>query len=253
MSLNSFKRTASGAALLLVCGVMLSAAVQAQDRDYRNDRNSGQYGQGRWSRDRVRDFAFKLGYHTGYSEVRDTLQYGRRSLRDIPGYRNDGNGYLTWMGYRDDYRGAYRKGFELAYDDFTHGRERRYNRTDVERVLGGNLKELYNDDRYDRDDWYPGRRDDRDRGRDGDRDRDRNGRYDRNEIYRLAQQNGYREGLRQGQDDSSRRRGFDYERDSRYRDALGGYRSEYGDRENYRRAYREGFRQGYEEGYRNRR
>ncbi|HKP11477.1 MAG TPA: hypothetical protein VJZ91_05180, partial [Blastocatellia bacterium] len=193
----------SGAALMLVLSVLLGASAQAQDRDYRNDR--GQYGdQGQWSRERTRDYAFKLGYHTGYSEVRDNLQNGsRRSLRDIPGYRNDTNGHLSWMGYRDDYRSAYRRGFEQAYQDYTSNRPRRYSRQDVERALGRNLKDTYNDDRYDRDDWYPGRRDD-DRGRDRDpnwRDRDRDGRNDRNDAYRVAQEFGYREGLRQGQDD----------------------------------------------------
>jgi hypothetical protein len=262
MRFSSLRRVVSGAVLAVAFGVLLSGAVLAQDRTYQDDRygrsddRNGQYGtQGRWSKDRVRDYALKLGYHQGYSEVRDALQNGgRRSLRDIPAYRNDSNGYLGWMGYRDDYRSAYRRGFEMAYDDFTHNRDRRYTRADVERVLGGNLKEVYNDDRYDRydrDDRDTGRRDDR--GRDWNSDRDRNGGYDRNDMNRVAQQNGYREGLRQGQDDASRRRGFNYENDSRYRDALSGYRSEYGNRDDYRRAFREGFRQGYEEGYRNRR
>jgi hypothetical protein len=240
---------------MLVFSVMLGASAQAQYRDY--DRG-GQYGyQGQWSRERTRDYAFKLGYHTGYSEVRDANENGfRRSLREIPGYRNDTNGYLEVMRYRDDYRSAYRRGFEQAYQDFNNGRPRRYNRQDVERALGGNLKDVYRDDRYDRDDWYAGRDDrswrNRDRDRDW-RDRDRDGRNDRNDLYRVAQQNGYREGLRQGQDDAYRRRSFNYENTSRYRDALSGYRSEYGNRDDYRRAFREGFRQGYEEGYRNRR
>ena len=139
----------------------------------------------------------------------------------------------------------------MAYEDFTRNRPRRYNREDVERVLGGNLKDVYNDDRYDRDDWN-----DRRDNRGGSWDRDRNGRndrYDRNEMYRMAQEAGYRDGLRLGQDDASRRRSSSYDRDSRYRDAMSGYRSEYGDRDAYRQAYREGFRRGYEEGYRNRR
>jgi hypothetical protein len=259
MKFNSLRSVVSGAALMLVFSVLLGASAQAQNRDYR-DNGYGQYGyQGQWSRDRTRDYAYKLGYHTGYSEVRDANENGyRRTLRDIPGYRNDLNGYLDFMRYRDDYRSAYRRGFEAAFQDFMNGRQRRYNRQDVERVLGGNLKEVYRDDRYDRDDWYAGRDDrnwrNRDRDRDGNwRDRDRDGRYDRNELYRVAQQNGYREGYRQGQDDAYRRRGFNVENDSRYRDALSGYRSEYGNRDDYRRAFREGFRQGYEEGYRNRR
>ena len=263
MRFSSLRRVVSGTVLAVALGVLLSASAMAQYRDYQDDRyryddRYGQYGtQGRWSKDRVRDYALKLGYHQGYSQVRDAMQYGgRRSVRDIPGYRDDDNGHLAWMGYRDDYRSAYRRGFEMAYDDFMHNRPRRYNREDVERVLGGNLKETYNDDRYDRYDRN-------DRGGYWDRDRndrddryDRNGHYgrvDRNELYRVAQQNGYREGLRHGQDDAYRRRDFNYEHDSEYRDATSGYRSEYGNRDEYRRAFREGYRQGYEEGYRNRR
>jgi hypothetical protein len=69
-------------------------------------------------------------------------------------------------------------------------------------------------------------------------------------MYRIAQDNGYRDGLRQGQDDVNRRRRYDYNDDSRYRDASNGYRSEYGNRDAYRNAYREGFKRGYDEGYR---
>jgi hypothetical protein len=253
----------SGAALMLVFSVLLSASAQAQQyRDYQDDRygrqddRNGQ--QGRWSRERTRDYAFKLGYHQAYSEAGDSANRGRRlSVRDMPGYRNDVNGYLVSMGNRDDYRSSYRRGYEQGFNDAVNGRTRRYGRRAVEEALGGRLKDVYNDDRYDQEDWYNGRRDDRDRGRDGnwqDRNRDgRNDRNDRNDTYRIAQQNGYREGLRQGQDDASRRRNSNYENDNRYRDALSGYRSEFGNRDEYRRAYREGFRQGYEEGYRNRR
>jgi len=251
MKFNPLRSVVSGAALLLVFSALLSASAQAQDRDYRDDRN-GQNGiQGRWSKERVRDYAFKLGYHQAYSEAKDYEAHGRRmSFRDAPGYRNDINGFLVAMGYRDDYRNSYRRGYEAGFTDAFRGRERRYGRHEVEAALGARLKDVYNDDRYDRDDWYNGRRDD---DHDRDRDRDRDGRNDRNELYRIAQQNGYRDGLRQGQDDGSRRRGSNYENDRRYRDALSGYRSGLGDRDNYRRAYREGFRQGYEEGYRNRR
>lgn len=266
MRFNSLRRVVSGAALMLGLSVLLSASAQAQNRDYDRDGRYGQYGnqQGQWSKERTRDYAYKLGYHTGFSETRDAWQNGgnRRNVRDVPGYRNDTNGLQSFMGYRDDYRSAYRRGFEQAYQDFVNNRPRRYNRVDVERVLGANLKDVYREDdrwdRYDREDreWNDrGRRRDGGRDRDGgwNRDRDRDGRFDRNEILRIAQQNGYREGLRQGQDDGSRRRGSNFENDSRYRDGLSGYRSEYGDRDNYRRAFREGFRQGYEEGYRNRR
>ena len=239
MRFNSLRSVVSSAALMLVFGVLLSASAMAQ---------------GNWTREHTRDYAYKLGYHQAYSEAADYVKTsGRRiSVRDLPGYRNDVNGYLVYMGNREDYRSSYRRGYEQGFNDAVNGRPRRYGKTAVEAALGGRLKDVYNDDRYDQEDWYNGRRDDRDRGGDW-RDRDRNGRNDRNDTYRVAQQNGYREGLRQGRDDSYRRRSFNYENDRLYRDALNGYRSEYGNRDDYRRAFREGFRQGYEEGYRNRR
>jgi hypothetical protein len=250
MKFNSLRSVVSGAALLLVFSVLLGASAQAQQyRDYQNDR----YGQqGSWSRERTRDYAFKLGYHQAYSEAGDYVRHGERpNFRNMPGYRNDVNGYLVVMGNRDDYRNSYRRGYEQGFNDSLNGRPRRYGKRAVEEALGGRLKDVYNDDRYDQDDWYNGRRDDRDWNRDN---RDgRNDHNDRNDTYRIAQQNGYREGLRQGQDDASRRRNSNFENDNRYRDALSGYRPQLGNREEYRRAYREGFRQGYEEGYRNRR
>src|ERR1051325_1804491 len=98
MKFNSLRSVVSGAALMLVFSVLLGASAQAQDRDYRNN-GYGQSGyKGQWPRDRTRDYAYKLGYHTGYSEGRDANENCyRRTLRDIPGYRNDTNGYLEVM------------------------------------------------------------------------------------------------------------------------------------------------------------
>ncbi len=241
MKLESIRRTVTGAALGLAMMLGISAATHAQYRDY--DYRAGQYNyQERWSKERTRDYAFKLGYHQGYSETRDAFERGNpRSVRDVSSYHDDANGYLQWMGYRDDYRDAYRRGFEQAFNDFRSGRDRRYGRDDVERVLGDRLKDVYSDDRS-----YEDPRDRRDDYRNYD-DRNYGGRSD---IYGIAQQNGYRDGLRQGEDDRQHRRGFDYERQSRYRDALSGYRSEYGSRDRYRDAYRAGFRSGYSEGFR---
>lgn len=235
MKLNNIRRTISGAALTiaLMFGIMIasSASAQAQYRDY-NGRNGYQ---GQWSRDRVRDYAFKLAYHNAYSDA-ERLDRGRRrvSFRDMPGYHNYNTGYMSQMGYQEEYHEAYRRGYEAGFNDSIQGRTRRYDRDDVERVLGSDLERTY--DRYDRwNDRQDYGRDDYGRGR--------------NDVARIAQQNGYREGLRNGQDDRSRRRGYSYENDDRYRDATSGYRSEFGNRDFYRQAFREGYRRGYEEGY----
>jgi hypothetical protein len=236
MNLNKFGRTISGAALTLV--MMLGIAIasgtsaQAQNRDYGRD----SYGQrGVWTKERTRDYAYKLGYHNAYTEARREYNSGvRPNYRDMEGYRNDGNGYLDYMRYRDDYRSSYRRGYEAGFNDSMNNRARRYDRADVERVLGRDLERTYEgNDRDDRrGDWRGGRND------------------GRNDVYRIAQENGYRDGVRQGQDDANRRRRYDYNDDSRYRDASSGYRSEYGNRDAYRQAYREGFARGYEDGFR---
>jgi hypothetical protein len=248
---NEMKRTATGAATLaLAIGILMTAAAptQAQYRSY-DDRNgySGYDGRAQWSNERMRDYAFKLAYHNAYTDAeRDYDGRSRFGFRDMPGYRTDGNGYLAWMGSRDDYRAAYRRGYEAGFIDSLESRPRRYDRADVERVLGGDLEGVYDNDGGYRDDGYNS--DDRGWDRGGWNNR---GRDNRNEILRIAQQNGYRDGLRVGQEDRNRR-GSNFDRSDRFRDALAGYRSEYGNRDFYRQAYRDGFRKGYEEGFRSR-
>jgi hypothetical protein len=236
--------------LALLLGVMVAsgATAQAQYRDY-----GGSYGTqyGTWPESRTRDYAYKLGYHTGYSESRQAQNRGHRgSYRDLPGYRNDNNGYRVFMGHENSYRSQYRRGYEAGFNDLRAGRQRKYDRGDVERALGGNLDDVYRDDDdrwYDRDDnWWdrkwPNRR--------NDRWDDRDGNMSRQELYRIAQQNGYRDGVRRGQEDRARNRRSDFDNHREYREAMNGYRNEYRSREYYQQAYREGFRSGYEDGYR---
>jgi hypothetical protein len=236
MRLNGMRRVIGGAVLALAVMFGVTASANAQYRNY-DDRYGNQQGQ--WSRDRVRDYALKLGYHTGYGETR-RLNYRVRTYRDMPGFR-DSNSYRTWMGHEDTYRENYRRGYEMGHNDAKNGRSRRWQKEDVEAVAGTSLDSIYGNgqdygynvpnDRYDND-------------------RYNNGRYDRNEVYRIAQENGYRDGLQVGQQDRSRNRRHNYD-DNRYRNARAGYRSEYGDQNRYAQAYREGFRRGYDEGYRN--
>jgi hypothetical protein len=245
MNSKNIGRIVTGAALGLV--VMLGVTLATAQAQYRNYDDRGGYDdQARWSKERTKDYAFKLGYHEAYSEARDARERGfRGSYRDMPGYHNDTNGYLAWMGHRDDYRDAYRKGYESAFKDVWSGRERRYGRDDVERVLGGRLKDTNDDDRY-----YDDRenRNYDDRYDKGDR-RDYDWRDGQGDAYRVAEQNGYRDGYRHGEEDRSHHRGFNYEHSDRYRDALSGYRSEYGSRDRYRNAYRDGYQRGYSEGF----
>lgn len=252
MNRKSLSRTITGAAvgLAMILGITIGTA-QAHYRDY-DDRGKSD-DQGGWSRDRTKDYAFKLGYHQSYSEAADARDRGfRGSFRDMPGYRTDTNGFLNWMGYREDYRDAYRRGYESGFKDAFSGRERRYGRDDVERVLGQRLKDAYPDDEdsYRDRDGRDGRGEYDDRGRWGRGEHDDRGNWGRGNISIIAQQNGYRDAYRHGEQDRQRRVGFDYEHSRQYRDALSGYRSEYGSRDRYRVAYREGYRRGYSEGFR---
>ncbi len=257
---DSIKKFAiSTFAIVMLLGFGMVAGANAQG-NYNQDR----YGYGRqddqrvrWTKDRTRQYGFMYGYHQAYSISRDLREQGYRgNARNTEGYRTDAIGFLPWMGFQSDYSSQYRKGYEEGFRDAQNLRPRRFDRDDIERVLGGNLKEVYEggreydndrDDRRGRD--YDYDRDDR-RGRDSDRYDNRNGRYNRQEIYRIAQQNGYQDGLRRGQETRRSNRRSEYDRTDEYRNASRGYRSEYGDRNAFQQGYREGFRRGYEEGYR---
>lgn len=241
MNFTSMRRKIGGAALtfamLAGIGFAASDTAQAQYRRYDDYRYDDQV---RWERERTREYAFILGYHNAYTEGQEAAERGYRpDYRSMPGYRNSDNGWRPWMGHDDTYRDSYRRGYEAGFKDGQAGRNRRYDRRDVERVLGTSLGNVYDDDNYNDRDYRYDRRDNR--------------RYDDrryNDVYSVAQQNGYRDGIRQGQEDRARRRGYDADNSSEYRNALRGYRSEYGNRAAYQRAYREGFVRGYDEGYR---
>lgn len=248
MNWNEMRKKTLTIALMVVfavgAGLAASATAQAQYRDYdrygRNDR-------GRWEKDRTKDYGLIYGYLRGYPDGWRALRNGYRvNHKDVANYRNDSQGWLSWMDHRDTYRDAYRKGFELGFKEAQANRQPRYNRTHLERVLGTSIRNAYGRDDFVDDYWD----DRRGNGRWNDRYDDRNRRYDRNEVYRIAQQNGYREGFRHGSQDRARRQRYDYDDSREYRSALTGYRSEYGNRSAYQQAFRDGYRRGYDEAYR---
>jgi hypothetical protein len=74
------------------------------------------------------------------------------------------------------------------------------------------------------------------------------GGYYRN-IDQRAYDIGYRQGVREGENDARRGRGYSVNNHDQYRDADDGYRRADGDREFYRRSYRQGFQTGYDQGF----
>jgi hypothetical protein len=140
MSISELRKRVGGAALTLVMvfgiGIMSSTTAQAQWRN--DDRYNGNQDQVRWTSERNRQYAFMLGYHNAYTEGKDAAERGYRgSPRDMAGYRNSNNGHRAWMGSESTYRDNYRKGYEQGFRDGQTGRSRRYDRKDIERVLGG--------------------------------------------------------------------------------------------------------------------
>jgi hypothetical protein len=69
------------------------------------------------------------------------------------------------------------------------------------------------------------------------------------DIERRAYDNGYREGLKHGEEDVRKGRGFSVERHDDWRDGDDGYRRSDGDRDFYRRVFRRGFETGYDEAF----
>jgi hypothetical protein len=260
MNWNQTTKKVLNVALMLTfmigIGLAASAPAEAQWRNgqWRNGQGRND-GRGRWDENRTRQAGVIYGYLMGYRNGAFVLRNGYRvNMRDLDDYRDDSQGWISGMHFRDEYRSSFRRGFELGFRDAQSNRQRRYTRNDLERVLDDTIRNVYGQNSLDDDDWE---RRNRDRWNDrygrNDRDwRDRDGRFDRNEISRIAQQNGYREGLEQGREDRARRRSFDVDNSSEYRNALIGYRSEFGDRSFYQQAFREAFRRGYNEGYRNR-
>lgn len=99
----------------------------------------------------------------------------------------------------------------------------------------------------------------RDQNRDGDRDRNDRGRG-RNwdgypnwggsfQLRQTALNAGFNDGLKQGRDDVSHRRRFDFQRQGSYQKATKDYNSRNGDRELHRRYYREAYENGYKAGF----
>jgi hypothetical protein len=80
---------------------------------------------------------------------------------------------------------------------------------------------------------------------------DRYRRYDKHEVRQIGRQNGYHMGVREGRYDAQRRSRMDFKSSRVYRDAMAGYRSEFGFQNDYRKGFREGFEQGYRNSYRN--
>jgi hypothetical protein len=257
--------------LVALFSIALSISAQSnnrwdrnQDDRYDNNRYNDRdddYKSG-WTRERTRTFAEMFGYRLAFGEFQEAINngYSPREFRNQSSYRNDTTGWLNWMGFREDYRASFRKGYENGFRDVTSYRRTRYSRPEIERVLGARMKDVYPREKYYDDDYYGGG--DYNSGYNGGYNNGGNNggygngrynpgsRYSREEVIRIATQNAQQDGFRHGQEDARRNRQYNFQDSDGFQRATNGYRSEYGNQEFYKQAYRESYRRAYDEGFR---
>lgn len=176
-------------------------------------------------RDASKSEAYRSGYEQGY---RDGFHHGEEDFRDrldfdpeSEEFKKADRGYQKSLKHKDEYKRGYREAYRLGYEEGYEGRG-----------FG---------DRSDRiGDRYPSRRS-RFPGRNGD------SRFDT--AFEMGSRQGLQDGLQKGEEDRRRNRSYDVDRHDWYDDADRGYRSSYGDKDDYRAGYRRGFEEGYDEGY----
>lgn len=221
---RGIKGTVLTVALLFGLTIVTSLTAQAQYRT-RDD-----YGYGRNTYRIAAQQGYQDGMNEGAKDARDNDRYKPEGAKK---YKKATEGYRSEYGNKDEYKQAYRRGFLKGYDaGFGQYADNRQGRR-------GN-----NDPYYGRDD--DGRYD-----RTGDYGDDNGyGGYGSNDAYRVARDQGYRDGVDHGAEHAREGKSYNPEGTRHYKDANEGYRSEYGNKEQYKQAYRESFKRGYDEGYR---
>lgn len=202
----------------LLVGIAFIADMPSAQAQYRND---PYYGYNIYQI--AQDNGYRDGLEQGAKDGRDRNRY---RPEDSGRYKDATRGYRSEYGNKDAYKQAYRDGFLRGYEQgfrqYTYG--------------GSTNDPYYRNDPYGRgNDPY---------GRAGDYG------YGRYDIYQVAQDQGYRDGYQRGTEDARDGDRYNPEGTSQYKNADRGYRSEYGNKEEYKRIYRDAFRRGYDEAYR---
>lgn len=226
--------------MVFAFAIVTSMTVQAQYG------GSDRYGYGNDTYRVAENQGYRDGIDHGAEHARDGERYNPEGTRH---YKSATEGYRSEYGNKEAYKRSYREGFRRGY-------EVGYRQSAGNRRNGG--RDPYDDDPYYRaDDGRYGRSGSDDpsyRGDDGRYGRTGDyggyGGYGRNDAYRIAQEQGYRDGVDHGAEHAREGKRFNPESTRHYKDATEGYRSEYGNKEQYKQTYRDAFRRGYDEGYR---
>ena len=205
-------RTATLALALLIGPVATPAHAQS------NTTNSRQHG-------------YEHGYRDGADRGRQDRERGLpRNFKDND-YLGGARDYDPSFGSRRDYMAGYQEAYRTGYDDG-------YNYYD----RSGRYGQLYGrrepDDRSSRGSGVPSGREGTSGTRPG------SGNY-----ADPAFDGGYREGIAAGQQDRRQNARSDFRSSSTYRNGDAGYRSSFGDRNQYRQDFQDGFERGYRDGY----
>ena len=239
---------------LLIIGIVPSATVQAQDRNYqygqdrndRNDRNRNRrgrnwdnYGNYGGSFD-LRQTALNAGYNEGLKDGNAARQKNRNSdYLNQSVYRKATKDYSSRLGDRELYRRYFREAYQTGFNDGINPQDTSY---DYNRNRDWNRDN--NRDNRDNRDWSRDNNSDQNRGRNWDRYDNYGGSF---ELRQTALNAGYNEGIKEGRNDRNNSRS-DFRNKSAYQKAITDYSSKLGDRGLYQRYYRAGYENGYYDG-----
>lgn len=200
---------------LVMAALLLTSGLALAQRDWDHDDDDGYYRSGNAAQ--ARNYGYQSGYNDGVRKGREEGRENDPFDYRTPDWRQATRGYQGWMGpeniYQRGYQEGYRRGFESGYES-------------VNRRRG--------DGDGDRDDGYYG-----------------GSWYGRGASYGSPAYNiGYQDGATVARQDLRSGKPFNSNPRGPYDDKDHGYRSQYGDKGEYRTEYTNGYRSGYESTFR---
>jgi len=206
--------TTVGLAVTVLIGLGTTARVDGLAGQQGSDR-SRQYGGSLDARQHGYEHAYRDGADQGRQDRANRQPYAIRNM-DYWAQRT----YEPAFGDRNQYIEGYREGYKAGYDDGFNGRDGQYGQLYARPQSGARVDP--------RDDPYANRP------------------YSSSDMAFDA---GYREGVTLGQQDRARNSRSNYRNSAAYRNGDLGYRSSYGDRNQYQLQFRDGVDRGYEDGF----
>jgi hypothetical protein len=201
-------------AVSMSIGFSASALVTGAAQRDRNDGRATQYAGSLDARQHGYEHAYRDGADRGRQDREGKHGYTLRDNDYVIGARS----YEPAFGDRTQYMQGYHEGYTAGYDDGYNGRDGQYGSLYARPQGGGraSTRDPYADRPYSSTD--------------------------------MAFDAGYREGVTLGQQDRARNARSDFQDSASYRNGDLGYRSSYGDRQEYQRQFRDGIERGYEDG-----